>query len=107
MHSVLDLLLLTTTFSSIQQIDWNANNSARWCAFSGNDLSSALTKSEDCHELCASTNDCTHYTWTDYNSGTCFMKSSKVEKRDAFHKLDQNALCGIVSGSGTVLYCFL
>ncbi|KAG4076940.1 hypothetical protein HA402_015927 [Bradysia odoriphaga] len=102
MHSVLTTLLMTTTFSTIQ-IEWNSDNSSRWCAFSGNDLSNALTKSEDCQDLCTSTYGCTHYTWTDYNSGTCFMKTNKVSRADAFLKLDQNTLCGIVSDSDNQL----
>lgn len=99
MHPVLNSLLMTTTFSTIR-IDWSPNNSAHWCAFGGNHLSSALTKPEECRELCTSTNGCTHYTWTDYNSGTCFMKRNKVSKEDAYVKLDQNALCGIVTDLG-------
>ncbi len=99
MHPAMLLLLMTTTTSI--QIDWNAdNNSAHWCAFSGNDLTNALTKSEDCAALCASTPQCSHYTWTDYNSGTCWMKSNKVSKNDAYFKCDQNAMCGIVIDSG-------
>lgn len=98
MHTALTLLWMTT-FSS-NQIDWNANNSAQWCAFSGNDLTNSLTKSVDCGDLCALTPDCTHYTWTDYNSGTCWMKTNKVSISDAFPKHDQNAVCGIVDNSG-------
>lgn len=98
MHSTLTSLLITA-FTSIQ-IDWNANNSALWCAFSGNDLTNSLSKSEDCAVRCASTPDCTHFTWTDYNSGTCWMKTNRVSKSDAFVKHDQNAFCGIVDDSG-------
>lgn len=106
MDSTLTLLLMTTTFAP-KQIVWNANNSAHWCAFSGNDLTNSLTKSVDCEDLCVSTPDCTHYTWTDYNSGTCFMKKNKVSKSEAFPKYDQNAVCGIVDSSGLYSKVFI
>lgn len=84
------------------QIEWNtfANNSAVRCAFSGNDLTNSLTKPEDCGKVCAKTPDCTHYTWTDFNSGTCWMKKNRVSKSDAFVKQDQNAVCGIIADTG-------
>lgn len=97
MQSAITSLWVTTTFGLIH---WNANNSANWCAFSGNDLTNALTKALDCPDRCASTQDCTHFTWTDYNSGTCWMKKNKVFQSDAFIKLDQNAVCGIIDDSG-------
>lgn len=110
MCSVLKTLLLTSAFTPqidlnvnnafMPQINWNANNSAVSCAFIGNDLTNSLTKSEDCGDLCASTPGCTHYTWTDFNSGTCFMKQNKVCKCTAIPKHDQNAVCGIVDGLG-------
>lgn len=78
------------------RIQWDANNSAVQCAFTGNDLTNALSKPEDCHGLCASTPECTHYTWTDFNSGTCWMKANAVSRSQAITKLEQNAICGIV-----------
>ncbi len=54
------------------------------------------SKPEDCPDLCASTQDCTHYTWTDFNSGVCWMKENVVAKSDAIQKLDQNAICGVI-----------
>lgn len=95
---MLNTLLITSTLA--HQINWNKNNSANWCDFYGNDLSNALSKPGDCRELCVNTTDCTHFTWTDFNSGTCWLKTSEVTKSDALSKVDQNALCGIVVESG-------
>lgn len=92
--SVLKTLLVTSALAP--QIEWDSNNSAISCAFSGNDLANSLSKREDCRSLCASTPSCTHYTWTDFNSGTCWLKENKVTKSDAIFKPDQNALCGMV-----------
>lgn len=40
--------------------------------------------------------DCTHYTWTIYNEGTCWMKQNTVSASDAHHSYDKSAVCGIV-----------
>ncbi|XP_037046948.1 uncharacterized protein LOC119081817 [Bradysia coprophila] len=69
------------------------------CDFAGNDLSNALTKGEDCGGRCASTQDCTHFTWTNYNSGTCWMKKNAVSKSDAIVSSDTSAVCGIMENS--------
>lgn len=102
--SLLKTLLLTSAFTP--GIDWNGSNSAASCAFSGNDLSNSLSKPEECEMLCTATPDCTHYTWTDFNSGTCWLKTGKVSKSDALIKLDQNAMCGIVEISGILKNIF-
>ncbi len=100
--SILKTLLITSTV--MPRIDWDENNSAISCAFSGNDLTNSLTKSSECGALCASTSGCSHYTWTDFNSGTCWLKTNTVSKSDAYFKSDQNALCGIVVDSGSYLH---
>ncbi|TMW65419.1 hypothetical protein Poli38472_008061 [Pythium oligandrum] len=44
----------------------------------GNDLSSALApRAEDCCSICQSTIGCGAFTWSNYNGGTCWLKSSK------------------------------
>jgi cellobiose dehydrogenase (acceptor) len=46
----------------------------------GNDLSSRLSSSASgCCSICASTSTCKAYTWTNYNSGTCWLKTAKGE----------------------------
>lgn len=40
--------------------------------------------------------DCTHYTWTLYNEGTCWMKQDIVSPSDAHISYDKAAVCGIV-----------
>ncbi|XP_037031091.1 limulus clotting factor C-like isoform X2 [Bradysia coprophila] len=40
--------------------------------------------------------DCTHFTWTNYNDGTCWMKRNRVTANDAHRSVDRLAVCGIV-----------
>ncbi len=96
-NSILVIVLIITTFTN--GIDWNGNNWAQWCDFTNNDLSNALTRAEDCGGRCESTAGCTHFTWTDYNGGTCWMKKNGATKNDAVPKYDSSAVCGVNAGS--------
>lgn len=99
MFFILATLLVTTTFT--HAINWNGNNWALWCDFYGNDLTNAATRGEDCGGRCASTPGCTHFTWTNYNGGTCWMKTNVVSKDNAIPKYDQNAVCGVIAVTGS------
>lgn len=81
---------------------WNGNNWAIGCDFKGNDLTNAASRAEDCGPLCAATSECTHFTWTDYNGGTCWMKKNSVSKGDAIPKTDSLAVCGVVESGGII-----
>ncbi|CAF3881220.1 unnamed protein product [Rotaria sp. Silwood1] len=82
-------------------IQWNANNSASACYFRGNDMSNVLTASDLCAGQCAQTSGCTHFVWSTYMGGTCWMKSGVVSKSDAIHTGDTNMVCGLVIASST------
>jgi len=97
MFAILAILFTSTTFT--YAVDWNGNNWALWCDFIGNDLASAQIRGEDCGGRCESTPGCTHFTWTNYNGGTCWMKKNGASKSDAIPKYDSNAVCGVVAGS--------
>lgn len=45
--------------------------------------------------------DCTHFTWTDYDGGTCWMKKNTVSKSDAFDSTDKSAVCGVMETNGS------
>jgi len=92
------ILMLT---SSISGINWNGNNWALNCDFPGNNLKNVAVRGEDCGGRCATTSGCTHFTWTDYNGGTCWMKKNSVSKKKAVAKYDHNAVCGVMTDSGS------
>jgi hypothetical protein len=81
-----------------RNINWNGNNWAFSCDFKGNDLTNVEVHSEDCGGRCAQTSGCTHFTWTQWNGGTCWMKYGSISKNDAVSISDPNAVCGVVSG---------
>ncbi|KAL3661106.1 hypothetical protein V7S43_013715 [Phytophthora oleae] len=46
--------------------------------YTGTDIGSARSASANgCCSICSSTNGCEAFTWTNYNGGTCWLKSSK------------------------------
>jgi hypothetical protein len=58
-------------------IDFNAGSPSGvlWsagCDWAGNDLSSVSGQGADCGRLCVQTQGCTHFSWTSWNSGTCW-----------------------------------
>ncbi|GMF13529.1 unnamed protein product [Phytophthora lilii] len=48
------------------------------CDFNGDDLRSERGIPDVCGDLCANDSDCTHWTWTYFNGGTCWLKSGKT-----------------------------
>ncbi|CAF3980853.1 unnamed protein product [Rotaria sp. Silwood2] len=82
-------------------VNWNGNNWATSCDFRGNDLSNVRISSELCGGKCAQTQGCTHFTWTSYNGGTCWMKSGTVSKSDAFSTSDSAMICGVLDNVNT------
>ncbi|CAF1187936.1 unnamed protein product [Rotaria sordida] len=80
-------------------IQWNANNSAFGCYFRGNDMSNVLIASNLCAGQCAQTSGCSHFVWTTYMGGTCWMKSGVVSESNATHTGEPSMLCGIINAS--------
>ena len=80
------------------------------CDFYGNDLTSKLTKGQDCGSTCRITPGCTHFTWTNHDGGRCFMKQGTNSKDNAIVVFD--AVCGIIDGADTgackilMIFCF-
>ena len=66
------------------------------CDFKDQSSKSALVKREECSERCSQSIDCTHFVWTKYKGGTCWMKSGNVSSEDAFKTGDKTMLCGIL-----------
>lgn len=80
-------------------VNWNGNNWAMSCDFNGNDLSSAQIPGEQCSGRCAATGSCTHFTWTNHNGGTCWLKRGPISKANAVRINDPSAVCGVLNDS--------
>lgn len=52
---------------------------------------------DKCGGECARKNGCTHFTWTTFNEGTCWMKGGEVSRDKAFETSDETMLCGIMT----------
>ncbi|CAF1113111.1 unnamed protein product [Rotaria sordida] len=76
---------------------WNGNNWAMSCDFYGNDLSNVQIKPELCGGKCVETLGCTHFTWTQWNGGTCWMKKGPVSKANAVSTNDPTTVCGVTN----------
>lgn len=89
------IVLLLIIKLSTCQIAWTGN----WafaCDFPGNDIGNALTKGQDCSDTCQRTAGCTHFSWTTYNGGTCWMKKGGLGKQDAVFTNDFTMVCGVL-----------
>ena len=79
------------------RITWQEGNWAYACDFFSNDLLNMLTQSQDCGPACASIPNCTHFTWTEYESGTCWLKQGNVSALNATYTNDFSMICGFLT----------
>lgn len=80
---------------------WNFDNGSNlsWamsCDFKGNDLSNVQIRGEQCGSRCRQTLGCTHFSWNNYQGGTCWLKSGQVKKENAFKTNDPTQVCGLL-----------
>ena len=98
----LDFLILVfylMLLANVHAINWNGNNWAFGCGFRQRDLANVTISGEKCGGQCVVTNGCTHFTWNNYNGGTCWMKYGPVSKSNAFETGDNNMVCGVIAKS--------
>ncbi|RNA20199.1 glycosyl hydrolase family 16, partial [Brachionus plicatilis] len=76
------------------QGDWAFN-----CDFNKNDLTNARVPGSQCSNKCSQTPGCTHFVWTTYNGGTCWMKKGSVSKSNAYFVSDKSQVCGVLANS--------
>lgn len=89
------------------QIVWYGNW-AYACDFTNQDYT-AIQSSEAqwCGPMCDQLAECTHYTWTNYDDGMCWLKYGSVSKSNAFYTGNYDMICGIstaVKTNNTVLF---
>lgn len=79
-------------------IRWNEEaNFAFACEFPGNNVARVHINGEKCGETCDRRRECTHYTWTKHDNGTCWLKSGPVSRADAVRTHDLSMICGITN----------
>ncbi len=77
-------------------VNWNGNSWALKCDFPGNDLISVQAPGEQCGDICYKNQQCTHYSHTNYNGGTCWLKKGSVTKQNAIDTNDWSSSCGVI-----------
>ena len=77
--------------------NWQSDGSSgKWsmgCDFPGNDLANVRIPGEQCSTRCRQTSGCTHYSWSTYNGGTCWLKTGNVNPSSAI-QADTSSVCG-------------
>uniref|UniRef100_K3X174 SCP domain-containing protein n=1 Tax=Globisporangium ultimum (strain ATCC 200006 / CBS 805.95 / DAOM BR144) TaxID=431595 RepID=K3X174_GLOUD len=64
------------------------------CDFFGNDRYSVPAIPDACGDLCVNDGGCTHWTWTNWNGGTCWLKQGAASDKVAVY----GAGCGYAVG---------
>jgi hypothetical protein len=92
------LLFLSYFFNSnyCYSINWNGNNWAESCDFSTPSFSAIETNRDNCYTECLMNSECSHYVWSNYKYGTCWLKSGYIKRSDAILNDDFFMICGIV-----------
>ena len=100
----------------IGQINWQQGDRgvfwANACDWSDSNIGSAQVAPENYGNTCLSKTGCTHFTWTYYKGGTCWLKGGNIQLSDATFTNDKSMLCGKTfgdqniwqSGNGGVLW---
>jgi len=81
--------------------DWHDEGSLFWaenCDFKANDLSNKQIKGEQCGPECERTTGCTHFTWTKFNGGTCWMKTNPASRNQAI-SIKEYSVCGVMKAA--------
>jgi len=100
--SIVASIVLVSTLQNANAYDWHEETDCSWafdCEWQGKDLSSKQIPGEQCSGECGRTSGCTHFTWTKYQGGTCWMKQNPVTKDQAKGINEQGAVCGVMKSS--------
>jgi len=99
---------LTPAFSNDHIIQkryaWHDESNLQWaenCDWTGNDIGNVQGPSDQCGGQCASNSGCTHFTWTEFNGGTCWLKGGSVTQDQATGFSGGYSVCGIMKGGST------
>lgn len=82
------------------QLSWQQSSDAMWaagCDFKGDDIGNAKIPADLCSMVCGQRQGCTHFAWTTFNEGACWMKSRRgISTSSAVSSSEPGALCGIM-----------
>ena len=96
------ITLVLITFALSDQISWQISKFGYWakgCDFTANDFKNVVISSDLCGQKCSNTVGCSHYSWSTWNGGTCWLKNGVVSQSDSIYTNDFSMICGILSNS--------
>lgn len=89
---------ILTAYRLRRRVIWDGHsNWALSCDFKGNDYYAVQIPSEQCGGICAATQGCTHFSWTSFNGGTCWMKQGEVSRDNFQTTTDPSMVCGVMN----------
>ena len=96
---IVDYVRFTPLQEKPQKFNWKTDSviGFKWasqCDFEGNDLANAQVPGARCSSTCANRPGCTHFSWNQYNGGTCWMKKGTVNRAEAVKKNEIASVCG-------------
>lgn len=98
--SIFALIVLVMAIQSANGFNWREDADSFWaesCDWNDDDLSSKTVPSSQCAQECKRTAGCTHFSWTNYKGGTCWMKRNPVTKDQAI--TITFPVCGLLKSS--------
>lgn len=90
---------------AILAFNWaQGDKGATWaagCDWSGGDIGNTASSGQDCGARCSDNSACTHFTWTNWHDGTCWMKHFN-NAPTAVASNSAGAVCGWITRGGNI-----
>ena len=96
------MILFFTNLVPKLGITWKDGDGAKWafsCDFTGGDIGSEKTNGENCGAACKRKSGCTRFCWTDYEGGTCWLKTGDAGN-GVIKVSSSSTVCGYLVGGG-------
>lgn len=101
------VILCSFILWSAQALEWypGEDGKIKWtnnCDFNGGDIGSERSRGDECGRLCFRRTECTRFTWTNHDGGTCWFKKGKAAGAEAFFS-GHGGACGFVVGERHIM----
>lgn len=97
---VVVVAMLTALAPSAAALSWRTSGTTRWahgCDWTGNDIGSTRVPAAHCGGACERVRACSHFAWTAYRGGTCWLKGGPPPRLGhAVGSAAAGAVCGVV-----------
>ncbi len=101
--SLFCVLALVACLVSGQDFNHDPATNSWWrfgCDWKGKDITNVRVPGEQCATVCLQNARCTHFTWTRFEGGTCWLKTDMALVSDFVLNNDNSIVCGRLFGRG-------